>query len=287
MAIKTILLPLRRSDATEHLLETGMELAERFDAHVAVLYVKPRPAEVLPFATLGFSSHMRDEVLAAAERNVRSDADALRADFEAACAKRGLGVVDAEDRAGRAGASWTEAVGHRDEQIARHGRLADLVVVPRPSRTAPPPRSFEAAVRDTGRPVLMVPRQRSAAVTLDRIVIGWNGSKEAAQAVAAAGPCFAAAESVTVLCSSKRMRQHPQGDDVVTYLARHGVDAAVRVFEATGRGVGEQLLEGVRAVGGNLLVVGGYSRPRMREVVMGGVTGHLLRHADLPVLMVH
>ena len=76
-------------------------------------------------------------------------------------------------------------------------------------------------------------------------------------------------------------------EDLVEYLGWHGVEAAVRVFEAHDPSVGEALLLEARAAAINLLVVGGYSRSRLRELMFGGVTGHLLAESDIPVFMVH
>ena len=287
MAIKTILMPLRRSDATAGLLRTGPELAHRFGAHLDVLYVRPDARNLLPFASLGITRTMRDTLREAAEVNTTDEAAALRAEFEQACAEASLPVVPADDREGKACAAWVERIGARDEHIARQGRLADLIVVPRPSRISPPPLSFEAAVMRTGRPVLMIPRERAVAMTLDRIAIGWNGSKEVAQAMAAAGPCLAAASAVTVLTTPKRMRQSPNGEDALIYLARHGIEAGLRIFDPGSRSVGALLLEEANALEADLLLTGGFSRSRLREVALGGVTRHLFTHAGIPVLMLH
>jgi nucleotide-binding universal stress UspA family protein len=287
MAIKTILMPLRRSDATPGLLETGPELALRFDAHLDVLYVRPDPGELMPFASMGLTRGLQANLRAAAERNALDEAEGLRTEFEAASTAAGLGLVGPDDRSGSACAAWIEKVGRRDENIARRGRLADLIVVPRPSRVSPPPLSFQAAVLRTGRPVLMVPRERTGAISMDRVAIGWNGSKEVAQAVAAAGPCLASAATVVVLTTPKRMKKHPNGEDLVVYLARHGIESELRVFDPGSKSVAGCLMDEARQADANLLVVGGYSRPRLREVALGGVTRRLFTSAEIPVLMQH
>ena len=75
--------------------------------------------------------------------------------------------------------------------------------------------------------------------------------------------------------------------EVVAYLARHGIAAEARGFETGDRSVGETLLDEGREVGADLIVLGGYGHSRTRELVFGGVTQHVLVHADIPVLLAH
>jgi nucleotide-binding universal stress UspA family protein len=96
-----------------------------------------------------------------------------------------------------------------------------------------------------------------------------------------------AADSVTIFAGAAHSDRRPPAGKLVEYLGWHGVEATVRAFEAHDPGVGETLLAQARDAGVNLLVVGGYSRSRLRELILGGVTGHLLATADIPVFMVH
>lgn len=287
MSIKTILLPLRESPMTEHLLATGLYAARRFQAHLDVLHIMPNPEELLPYATLGLSTRMKASVTEAARKSAEETAAKLRAQFESGCKHHKVPIRERGEGPGESSAGWIQVSGRRDLVVGRTGRLADLLIVPRPSRATPPPRTFEAALRDTGKAVLVVPPDAPEEVRGERIVIAWNGSKEAAGAVAAAGPYLTAAESVTVLCSEKRMRKRPNGDDVVKYLACHGVSAKLQIFDSTGLHVGASLLSQAEHLGSNLFVCGGHSRGRFQEMITGGVTGHLLDHAHIPVLMAH
>ncbi len=180
-----------------------------------------------------------------------------------------------------------EERGLRNDLIGRLGRLADAVIMPKPMRVSPPPSSFEAAIQQTGRPVFMLPRKTVHPMLSKHVAIGWNNSKEAAQAVAVARPCLREAESVTVMVTEKRVDQRPSAQELVVYLKCHGVSADVTMLDIRKRSVGEALLAQSKEAGVDLLVVGGYSRSRLRDVVMGGVTTHLMKHAGLPVLMYH
>lgn len=283
---KAILLPIRESEVAESLIEAAIGIATRQGAHLNALYVHPHPRTLTPYATLGLTRSMREALETAATAASREQAARLHELFSQRCDAGGLALRSREASPGEAGADFVERQGVRSDIIARHGHLSDLVVVPRPNRTSPPPSSFESAVRETGRAVLMLPRNTVPAIIGRSVVIGWNASKEAARAVATALP-YLGDSTVHVLCSEKRMQEEPNGAELVTYLACHGVDASVRVFDSGAQPVGSTLLETCRDVDADLLVIGGYSRSRVREMVMGGVTGHLIAHAGVAVLMVH
>ena len=287
MPVKTILQPIRESDTHAELMETGALAARRFNAHLDVLYVKPNPDDMLPYATLGLSSKMKESVRESAARSASEQAERLKAEFDEICKKHDLPQRRRGETPGEPSADWLTESGMRNDLIGRMGRLADVVIMPRPQKISPPPSSFEAAVRETGRPVLMVPRKTVQSVLATRVAIGWNNSKEAAQAVAAARPALGESEAVTVLVTEKRVSRRPSAEELVTYLRCHGIEATINVLDVRKRSVGEALLAHAKDINVDLLVVGGYSRNRLRDMVMGGVTRHLLQHADLPVMLVH
>ncbi|HSS66526.1 MAG TPA: universal stress protein [Gammaproteobacteria bacterium] len=287
MPFKTLLMPIRDSDTSTELMETGLLVAKRFNAHLDLLYVRADPREMLPYATLGLSSGMKASVLESAERAGEEQGIRLESKLDELCKRHGVPRSTRGDTPGKTSAGWLDERGLRNELIGRLGRLADAVIMPRPMRVSPPPSSFEAAVRETGRPVIMVPRKTVHSMLSKHVAIGWNNSKEAAQAMVAAVPCLREAESVTVMVTEKRVNRRPSADEVVVYLKCHGISAKIGMLDVSNRSVGEALLAQSKEAGVDLLVVGGYSRSRLRDVVMGGVTTHLLKHAELPVLMYH
>ena len=287
MPIKTILLPLRESDMSEHLLESAMLLAKQHGAHLDVFYVNPTPGDMLPYATLGLTRKMREMVQESATQASRDQASRLKELFHAVRERHGLAERTRHGFTGEAAADWSEAEGVRSLEVASRGRLVDLMVTPRPERADPPPKTFEAILRDTGRPVIMIPRGGAAGAITGHVVIGWNGSTEAASALAAARPVLREASGVSVLVSAKRKDHRPHGEDVADYLRCHGVAAESRVVDMGGKDVGACILEQCRELDAQLLVVGSYSRTRVQEMLLGGVTRYLIREARLPVFMVH
>ena len=232
MTIKTILLPIRESAIAESLMETSISMAIRNDAHLDLLFVQKDPEHLVPFASLGVTENMRQSIIESASASANAQADELKQKFSALCERLGMSQQVRGTNPGQPSADFIVQQGSRDELIAMHGRLADLIIVPQPVSVSPPPSSFEAALRDSGRPVLMVPRKEILIAKGDTVAIGWNSSKEAAQAISAVMSNLKRANKVHVLCSESRMSQPFNADDVCNYLRCHGVDAETAVFNA-------------------------------------------------------
>ncbi len=281
MAIKKILVPLGSNARNQAVLETALVAAQRFRAHLEVLYIRPDPRLAVPYATLGMSGSMKKTVMESARQSANEQAAKTRAAFEKFCGKHGIPIVKRPPAEAPVSASWREGVGNQSAVVAQRGLYADLIVVPRPAAASA--EMLEAALLQTGQPVLIVPPQSQECVA-SKIVIGWNASAEAARVVAAAMPCLTVADAVTILISPKRAAS---AKDLVGHLVWHGVKASVRPFRVGTRSVGETLLAEARALKADLLVIGGYSHVRALELLFGGVTRHILAATEIPVLMAH
>lgn len=144
--------------------------------------------------------------------------------------------------------------------------------------------TIDAALFDTGRPVLVAPP--AAPLQIGRkIAIAWNGSSQAARAVAFSLPFLERAEQVTILVGSGQ-DSHTPGTALAAYLERHGIRAAVEGFDVAGS-VGKSVLERAGELGADLIVMGAYGHSRLREMILGGATREILASATLPVLMAH
>jgi nucleotide-binding universal stress UspA family protein len=283
MTIRKILVPLDGNQLNQAVLDTALAGARRFQAHLEVLYVRPDPREMLPYATLGMSDAMKQTVIDAAQRSGAEIAKRVRAAFEQFCHDNKLSLIDKPPVSDKASASWHEETGHPGEALIRRGRLSDLIFVARPGEERAAAATLETALLETGRPVVVVPPKSHKCIA-SRITLGWNASAEAARAVSRALPCLISAEAVTVLVSRRRVAS---AEELAEYLAWHDVKAAVKVFNAGSRSAGETLLEESRKLKADLLVIGGYSHTRARELLFGGVTSYILEAADIPVFMTH
>lgn len=284
MGYKTILVPLNSGDLDEALLASALAAAQRFKAHVEVLYVpRSRRDDIVRYGTVGMSDRLRQEVMEAAERGADEQASALRKAFEKFCRDNNVLIAGTPGTPEKATAAFREEASRGGDALVRRGRLSDLIFVPRPGDSPAAAETFETALLETGRPVVVVPPTPPPRVAT-RIAIGWNASAEAARAVAAAMPCLASADAVTVLASEKR---RADARELAEYLEWNGIKPAVTIFETGARSVGETLFAESRALGADLLVIGGYTRTRARQLLFGGVTRYVFETADLPVMMAH
>src|SRR3954453_8389999 len=175
-----------------------------------------------------------------------------------------------------------------DDALGCRGRAFDLIVVGRPGSGRDEPRmaTAEAALFDSSRPVLLVPPTVPEAATLgETIVASWNGSSETARAVSFAMPFLVRARRVVVLTVKGATVEGPSGAEIAAMLRLHGVAASALIDEDERRSPGATILVQARALGADLLVKGAYTQSRIRQLIFGGATRHILEHADLPVLM--
>ncbi len=285
MTIRKIVVPLAGSVADETALATALIAAERFGAHVAGVHVRADSRDVAPLAGEGLSGAMIEEMMAATDREGARRSEAVRAMFERVVTKHLVTSGPSKAGIGRATASFSVLVGREEDMVARLARLADLTVVPHPS-TADVTSSdaLHAVLFDSGRPVLVAPRTCPPGIGT-RVCVAWNGTAEASAAIMSLLPWLGGVQAVQVLHSDEYQRRGPPAAEVIGYLAMHGVSADLALFRPVSREVGAGLLAAAAEFNADLLCMGAYSHSRLRQLVLGGVTRHVLEHAALTVLM--
>lgn len=284
MSIRTILVPADGTDSCSRLLHAAFTLAAELQAHVFALHVRVLPADAVPFVGEGMSGVLVQELIELTERQSAARARAAQALFEEARQQAGLPSHVTPGAAG-ASAEWVETPGREEDVIVRYGRVSDLLVVARPSGEPGSwtEAAFGMALFGTGRPVLVVGPEAGFAMPRS-VTIAWNTSTEAARAVAAALPFLQRAERVRAISAVSGGEDEAVLGDLISYLAWHGIAAERQAIDGRGA-VAEALADAAR--GSDLLVMGGYSHSRLRELIVGGVTRHMLEHATLPLLLAH
>jgi nucleotide-binding universal stress UspA family protein len=282
---RSILACLSDADSAPATLDLAFSVGRDHLARVEALHVRPDPTSAVPLVGEGMSGAMVEEMLAAAERQAAEEAGRIRRQFDQACLRFGVEPGDVAPATQRFSATWREEVGREEDVVAHSGRLADLLVLARPSaeRDTPSLLTLNAALMDSGRPVLVVPPGGASPVG-KRIAVLWNGSVEASRAVAGALPVLERADAVAVLSAREEGGGHP--GDLAAYLAWHGIQATVHSFAAAGP-AGVALLSQATALGADLVVMGAYTHSRLRQLILGGVTRHVLHDSPLPVLLSH
>jgi nucleotide-binding universal stress UspA family protein len=184
---------------------------------------------------------------------------------------------------------WRLAIGTAAGFTTRLSCTADLVILgqhePHQSTGLDAP---EEVVFGCGRPVLIVPHGRRIETLGDRVLIAWNGSREAARALHDSLPLMSASSEVSILSVN------PDDDDdrelagnLAAHLVRHGLNARAETITSAVAAVSDTLLSRAADTRADLIVMGGYGHSRFREKFFGGVTRDVLRDTSLPVLMAH
>ena len=288
MSYRIILAPLFGSDADAVVLGAAFAVSRRSEAHVVAMFVRPDPFDLVPLVGEGVSPAVIQQLTEAAEAEINHQRDAARAGFESLARAEGVAIVTAPPAPGRPSAHWVEITGRRDEIVPRRARVSDLVVFSRIEAESPTTLrpTLEATLLGAGRPVMLAPPTPPSGIG-HVVAIAWNGGVEAARAVAAALPLIDAASAVHVLTAETSRTPFDVSLDLAEYLEWRGVSCARRPVAVADEPVGAALLRTAGEVGADLLVMGGYGRSRLRELLLGGVTRHVLAHAGLPVLMAH
>jgi nucleotide-binding universal stress UspA family protein len=257
-----------------------------WNAHLQVLHIRADSRDIAPLAGEGLSGAMIEEMMSATEKESGSRALGLRELFYAATEAETVTVGDAVRGRNEPSASFTTVIGREDETIAHHARIADLTIVPHPQagEDVAAADALHAVLFDSGRPVLLAPVERPASIG-KRVAVAWNGTAYAASALASVMPFIRQAEAVRVLTSEDYFRRGPTAEEVAEYISHHGVTADVVEFRPLNRTVGAGLLAAADDFGADLMSLGAYSTSRLRELILGGTTRHVLENATLPVLM--
>ena len=147
----------------------------------------------------------------------------------------------------------------------------------------------ERLILTAGRPVLILPEAGDLPCIGKRIIVAWNASREAAQAVKNAIPFLKLADEVFVVTVHPKADEHDNisTEQIVQYLFRHGVRVEVKVDRGVEIDVGNELLSRASDLSADLLVMGCYGHSRVREWVLGGTTHTILESMTIPVLMSH
>ena len=185
-------------------------------------------------------------------------------------------------------ASWREAEGSYVEIAVQRAAAFDLMVAASATVMESLMAIAEKSLLQTRRPVLLAPARLQSDLT-DSVMIAWDESPECWHAVSAAIPFMQLAKSVRVISVDRDAsnRQASQAE-VLAYLRCHGIGATAQVVAPELRSVGDTLLAAGAEHEAGLLIMGAYSHSRLREMLLGGATRHILKNASArPVLLAH
>ncbi|TXN21573.1 universal stress protein [Methylobacterium sp. WL9] len=287
--MKTLLVPVALHEALPSVFETALLVAQRFGSLIEGVSLRPALAEYVPVDMVGGMTWLRDEEADRAEAEAAGDR--FIAFMEAAGLPRRDAVgTCAPEAAMSAGPRfrWRPDVPPGDAFLGQYARLFAATIVGRPGSEESSPRmtTVETALFESGRPILLAPPKPPSSLG-EAIVVAWNGSTETARAVAFAMPFLRRARRILVLSADGGMVPGPSAEDVARALACEGIEAFHKALPAGRRTPGEVYLDEAATFGCDLLIKGAYTQSRLRQMIFGGPTSHILSHAAIPVLMAH
>jgi nucleotide-binding universal stress UspA family protein len=273
--IKTIAVHLPTAGLVDRLLDAAVPIARAHGATLIGVHIVPAVV-VYADATVSMST----EFIVAQQEAFQQDAKAVETAFRSGAEKAMIAY------------EWSSGDTGDDPAMraaATRCNVADLVVAAQYEDSIPAASGYtpDELVLGVGRPVLIVPTAGTHPTLGKRLLVAWNGSREATRATFDSLPLLEADAEMRLLVVDS-----PRGDaslsGLTRALSRQDVTARpLTVSKSEGRSTGEEILKQANDFGADLLVLGCYGHSRLKETVFGGATSHILKHMTLPVLMAH
>jgi nucleotide-binding universal stress UspA family protein len=281
MSMKTILVPMEPHEGMTAVLETALLLARRCSCYIEGCPLRFGISEFIavdPAGSIPLESYRQESLEEAAQ---------ARRLFESFMQERKIPRLDGPS--GGPSFGWLDDAPEGEGFVGSYGRVFDVTVLSRPDANTIGlhNRAIESGLFESGRPILLSPPSPPKTIATN-VLITWNCSTEQARATAFAMPLLHQAERVTVLTVAGGSGvPGPAAEQVLVYLQRNGIAAKLMTVGLEGRSTGEAILAAAKAEGCDLLVKGAYTQSRLRQMIFGGATSHILAAAELPVLMAH
>ena len=267
--MKTILVPTEDGNAMRSALETALILARQCDSYIEGFALR---WEIAEFTEADHREIARIEVQA-------------RTTFESFM--REHGVPRSTTTADRPSFGWLDNAPEGDAFVGNYGRVFDVIVMSRSDRNATRlhNQAINSGLFESGRPMLLAPPSPLSQIGTN-VLIAWNRSTEQARATAFAMSLLQKADRVTVLTVIGGTEvSGPSAEQFTQYLRRNRIGAELKKAELDGRSTGETILATAQSLGCDLLIKGAYTQSRLRQVLFGGATQHVLENAMIPVLL--
>ena len=279
MSIKTILVPTENHDAMQSALETALLLARRFDSYIEGFALR---WQIIEFVGADL---MHNIPVATYRQDIAKGATQARQIFESFMEEHN--VPRSTNATGTPSFGWLDEASVGENFVGSYGRVFDVIVMHRPdaNSTGLYIRAFESGLFESGRPILLSPPSPPRQIATN-VLIAWNCSTEQARAIALAMPLLQKADRVTVLTVIGGTGvPGPSDEQLIRYLQRNEIVAEPLRVELDGRSTGEAILATTQSLGCDLLIKGAYTQSRLRQMIFGGATQHVLANAALPVLL--
>ena len=277
--MKTILVPMENHDAMQSALETALLLARPFGSYIEGFALSWEINEIAGGDIAGALP------LATYKEDIAEEAKKARRIFESFMQKHDVPRSTATTEGLSFG--WLDMTPEGESFVGSYGRVFDVIVMNRPggNTTSLHNRAIESGLFESGRPILLSPPSPPRQIATN-VLIAWNCSTEQARATALAMPLLQKADRVTVLTVAGGTGvPGPSAEQLIRYLQRNEIVAEPMRVELDGRNTGKAILATAQSLGCDLLIKGAYTQSRLRQMIFGGTTQHILENAAIPVLL--
>jgi nucleotide-binding universal stress UspA family protein len=288
--IKTILVPVVGHSTDAPVYGTALVAGRLLGAHLEFLFVGPEPSEFLGLSKRGdfAPGPALPESLFDVEKAEEARLTDAHRFFKNFCERERIAIQNTPPGPHAISAEWRHEQGDQISHVVRRTRFNDLLVTrPTQDGMGSAAEIMEAALTQGGRPILLAPL-RAPDILSQTVVIAWKETPEAARAVTAAMPFLDQTDKVVVLSVNEGDQPNVESaKDIAQQFRWHRFDVEARCLAPVGGSAAQTLIDAARELKASLLVMGAYGHSRVREIIFGGFTRHVLRGVELPVLLIH
>ena len=275
--MRNILLPFEYIETIPHLIDCAVSLAKKYNSSVSGVAIHQRiDSFIAQEGSIVFDSLHHDENKEEAIKYKEKFIDHINT-----LKKSDTDLKDLKYK-------WLSEELENQKYLGDLSRVYNVVIISRPYQELQSASlsSIQTTLFDGGRPVMLIPMNKQIDIG-KKVVISWNCTTESSRAVFAALPILKQASDVTILTVEKVITDGPSGEQVSELLASHGIDAKPVTISGDEKKIGDSILDFSQSVDADLIVKGAYTQSRLREIIFGGATRHLMLHSEIPIYLVN
>ena len=275
--MRNILLPFEYIETIPHLIDCAVSLAKKYNSSVSGVAIHQRiDSFIAQEGSIVFDSLHHDENKEEAIKYKEKFIDHINI-----LKKSDTDLKDLKYK-------WLSEELENQKYLGDLSRVYNVVIISRPYQELQSASlsSIQTTLFDGGRPVMLIPMNKQIDIG-KKVVISWNCTTESSRAVFAALPILKQASDVTILTVEKVITDGPSGEQVSELLASHGIDSKPVTISGDEKKIGDSILDFSQSVDADLIVKGAYTQSRLREIIFGGATRHLMLHSEIPIYLVN
>ena len=275
--MRNILLPFEYIETIPHLVDCAVSLAKKYNSSVSGVAIHQRiDSFIAQEGSIVFDSLHHDENKEEATKYKERFIDHINT-----LKKSDSDLSDLKYK-------WLSEELENQKYLGDLSRVYNVVIISRPYQELQSASlsSIQTILFDGGRPVMLIPMNKQIDIGKE-VVISWNCTTESSRAVFAALPILKKANNVTILTVEKVITDGPSGEQVSELLASHGIDAKPVTISGDEKKIGDAILDFSKSIDADLIVKGAYTQSRLREIIFGGATRHLMLHSEIPIYLVN